>query len=213
MDLRVIHLRKVLPVTRMLDVPGPPHVLYITGPEMEGAASVEINGNRGYSWRSVGPRMISVDLPLMFMIQTVAVLGQEMGTAREAEIFFGFTELMSMTSGIQKLAQDWLKRFLTTPGTDPFSRKSGGGGQEILKKSSAAEGLFNSALLIAVRSTNEQLIARQAIDIAMPSSEKLLNAKLLKVTVDPDRTGYTADIEILSQAGNRVQVGLAPLGS
>jgi len=211
MDLRVIHLRKILPIAKMLDVPGPPHRFYISGPSAAEVSAVEINGDQGYAWTAIGSNVVAIDLPHPFMVRTVAVLGREMGDAKEAECYFGFTKFLTTTRGLQKLVQDWLKCFLSTPGTDPFSLKWGGGGLGIVKRSSSAEGPYNSALAIAVRETTKQMIARQALDTNSPSSEKLLNAKLLKISMSADRTGYTADIEITSQAGTKARVGVSPL--
>lgn len=208
MDLRVVHLRKVLSVARMLDVPGPPHRLYLSGSEMSAVSAVEINGNRGYAWTQVSEGVIAVELPPVFYVQSVAVLGQDMGSVREAEVFFGYTSVLSMMSGLQKLVQDWLKCFLTSPGSDPFNRPGGGGAQDIFKQATAAEGPFSSALSIAIRRTNEQLIARQAVDVTLPRNEKFLDARLVRIALLPDRTGFLPDIEIVSQTGRRARLGL-----
>lgn len=213
MDLRVVHLRKILPISQMLDVPGPPHRLYISGIPADEVSDVEINGDRGYTWETTGARVIAVELPRLFRVQTVAVLGRELGDAKSAECYLGFTTFPSFTKGLQKLAQEYLRVFLTTPGSDPYSTRRGGGGQEILQRETAAEGIYSSAMAVAVRETTKQIITRQAADMALPRDERLLSARLLRVTAFPDRTGYTADIEIQSQSGTSARLNVNSLDS
>lgn len=208
-DLRVVHLRRILPVSRVLDVPGPPHLLYVTGPETADVADVEVNGGRGYTWRIEGRRTIAIELPLEFLVRNVAVLSREMGSAREAEVFLGYTPRVSSVSGIESLVQYWLKCFFTTPGSDPYSKTWGGGARDVVKKSFAQEGTLNSTAAIAVQRATRMVVARQSTDMSIPRDERLAEAKLVSTRLSPDRTTFHMDINMTNQAGARVRVGLS----
>ena len=208
-DLRVVHLRRILPVSRVLDSPGPPHQLYVTGPEASEVAEVEINGARGYPWKIVSKRTIAIELPLEFLVRNIAVLSREMGDAREAEVFLGFTRNITVTRGIESLVQYWLKCFLSTPGSDPFSKSWGGGANDIIKKSFAQEGNLNSTSAVSVQRTNRLVVARQSTDMSIPRNERLAEAKLVSTRLSPDRTTFYLEINMTNQTGEQVRVGLS----
>lgn len=208
MDLRIVHLRQVFAVSKMLDVPGPPHLLYLSGPDSVQVAEVDINGVRGYAFDIIDRRTVAVHLPENYFIQSVSILGREMGSAKEAEVFVGFTNQITQISGIQALAQYWLKCLLTTPGSDPWS-KWGGAGRLALTRNTAQEGDYNSSLSMAVSRTNKQVVSRQAPAMWLPRDERLLSAKLARVSRDPRSGEYTADIDITSQAMQTVRAGVA----
>jgi hypothetical protein len=209
MDIKVTHLRRVLPVSKTLDVPGPPHEFYISGPLAREVADVEINGVRGYVFRVVNSTTIAVTLPKAFNVKTLAILSTELGDAREAEVFFGFTPHISLVSGVQALAQYWLKCFLSSPGADAFSRSWGGAGRGAISKTFQQEGDFNSNIAIAVRRTNRQVMSRQASALYLPRNERLLDAKLIRAARKSNSETYEVDIEITNQAREVVRAGVA----
>ena len=209
MDLRVTYLREVLPVTKMVDVPGPPHQLFLLGPEVSRVVDVEINGVRGYKFTVSGPRAIVVDLPPLFTFRTVAVLGREMGKLLDAVIHIGFTTTDTEVEGLSKLVQDYVKCFFSTPGVDVFSKSWGGGGNQLVNAAYAKDGDIATACTAVVQRTNKLIFQRQLGNLSIPRSERLEKADIVRSQRSLDGQEWQLDIEIMNAEGRRVRAGIA----
>lgn len=209
MDLRVTYFREVLPVSKMIEDPGPPHLLFLSGPQTERVVDVEVNGVRGFPFTVSGDRTLCVELPSLFTVRSVAALGRDMGSLTEALIHVGFTDSILDVDGLQLLVQNYLKCFLTSPGSDVFSKKWGGGGNKLVGMVYGKEGDITTAAAEAVRRTTQSIMSRQMSNLTLPRSERLASAKMVTSRLSLDDQTFLLDIEIRNQEGRTVRAGLS----
>lgn len=208
MDFQVVQLRQVLPIARMVEVPGPPHTLVISGPASDQVTDVEVNGARGYPFQPLGDTSIEVTLPDLCTVRSLAVLGRTMGNLLEAALVLAYPTRPTTLSGMQLLVQMWVKEFLTTPGSDVFDREAGGGAGKIAGSANIVDVNITSNITIAVQRTNQSIIKRQSGNNTIPRSERLLSAEILQVSSSAADQTIKLDVEIKNQSGAIVRVGL-----
>jgi len=206
-DLQVIQLRQVLSITRMVEVPGPPHLLYVYGPPTDQVTDVEVNGRRGYSFTTQGDAVV-VTLPNLMVVRTIAVLGRIMGGVKEAAVVHGFPPHPGLLSGMQLLVQMFIKELLTTPGSDVFSPGSGGGARKIVGSKVISNADLTTSIALALQRTAAAIQKKQAGNLTIPRPERLLSATLIRAQVSPGDESVTVDVELRNQAGVVVRVGL-----
>lgn len=137
-------------------------------------------------------------------ITSISVLSRRLVITPRSYIRFRIGASASKTSGILRLMQLFLKVLFTTPGTDIFSPKTGGGALVHLGQSVGIEqgSDVTSSLVISVDATARQLVQIQGRNQATPLDERLLSAKVASAGFNKNETALVASIELLSMAGN-----------
>jgi hypothetical protein len=109
-----------------------------------------------------------------------------------------------MVSGILKLVQQFLRLLFTTPGTDIFSPSMGGAALRNVGTTFSAGrgGSIVGDFVLAVKTTNKQMVAIQSRNPRLPRDERLLSATVSSAAFDQSTTSLIVSVEILSQAGS-----------
>jgi hypothetical protein len=130
-------------------------------------------------------------------------------TKEDALISLGISRPLRTVEGIDRLVQEWLMTFLTTPGTDIFDPTSGGGARSIIGQPAQSNG--NSAvteLSLAVDNTRQQFLKKQAKNSKIPPSERLLSASLANVRFNEQTTAITAIVDIKNVLGGSASISV-----
>lgn len=118
-------------------------------------------------------------------------------------VSFGFASALGV-KGPRKLANRWLKCFMTLKGSDPLDKTYGTGFPDLLGSNVSREDDFTDAMVLFVDDCNQQI---QAFDNAQfpPDNERLASATITSLTplgVD----GYEVYVTIKNVAGELVTI-------
>ena len=166
-DLRVIKARVVLPVNSiaMRKEFYPPSLL-IAGSDFDKAESVEMNGRTVTEFVVSSPELILARVPDVLLDQRLTSLKVYSTVAiarRDALIEFGLTRPMATVQGIDRLVQSWLLIFMTTPGSDLFVPKSGGGAKALIGKSTdRGHRSVATDVALSINRTKNELMSAQS---------------------------------------------------
>lgn len=149
--------------------------------------------------------LVEVPAPLVSLtITSISVLSRKLLITPRSLIQFRIGATASKTRGILRLMQLFLKLLLTTPGTDIFAPKVGGGAMAHLGQSISTDSSSDvvSGLVVSVDATVRQIIQIQGRNQAIPPDERLMSAKVLSAGFNKSDTALIASIEVISQAGH-----------
>lgn len=143
-------------------------------------------------------------------ITSVAVTSTKLGITDKSILKFRISDTPSKVSGILRLVQVFLKILLTTPGFDIFAPRIGAGALKNIGMTFGKDqgGSIVSDFVVSVATAQRQLLAIQARDPSIPSSERLLQAKVLKAGFNRNEAALVVSVELTSQAGRAVTANL-----
>jgi hypothetical protein len=141
-------------------------------------------------------------------ITSILAVSSRLTLSPRSQIRFSLGSQLRVGSGMLRLIQLFLKILLTTPGTDIFARRLGGG---LLTKFGATYGAGDGMdligdVVIAVSQTAGQITAIQGRQSQIPSDERLLSATVIGRTFNKQEATLSVQIELKNQAG---QLGFA----
>lgn len=210
-DLRVVNARVLLPVYAVTPLRGffPPSLLAL-GRQFDKADAVEMNDVLAKEFAVTGPDRLVVRIPDILVgkpLYSLRVYSTVAVARADAAIEFGLTKPVQKVSGIDRLVQCWLLLFMTTPGSDIFSPKSGGGARSLIGKSTDRQyhSIATDLAMAAERTKNEMLSAQANVQ-GLPLSEKLLSSDLTQVFFDKLTSELNAVIAIQNMMGQQAQV-------
>ena len=119
---------------------------------------------------------------------------------------FGYADTIAVR-GFQMLINLWMKVFFTRRGSDPTNLARGTTYTNLIGSNTALDEA-EDIVRISVEQCNEQVRAIQANDTTLLPRERFADARLLRYTADPTAPGFDAYVEILNQAGERLQVNI-----
>lgn len=210
-DIRVVQAKASLKVTSVAPIRGfvPPAVL-VLGEQFNKAETVLYNGVEAPEFFIASPTRLVVKIPDAQVGQpliSLSVLSPSAVINIDALVTLGIPRLSRAVTGIDKLVQDWLLVFMTTPSSDIFDPSIGGGAQAIIGKPVSNGGQSAMAELSqAVDRSRQQLIRLQAKYPRIPPSEKLLSASLSDVRFNTDTTTLSAVVDLRNMAGATASV-------
>jgi len=213
-DFQVVHPQESVPLTSVTVIPGPPRSVDIIGKDFRSVDEVLINQLVAESVVVVNKNRLLATVPEELDAQrvlSVKVLSRRLTVSERSLIRFRVGQTPGKVTGILRLIQLFLKVLFTTPGTDIFDPKLGGGALRSIGRSfGVMEGhdVLNN-LVIAVDNTARQIVALQAKDSTIPLDERLLSAKVLRSEFNKRETTVDVAVEITSQAG---KIGVANVG-
>jgi hypothetical protein len=205
-DVRVVQASTALKITSVAPIRGfLPHSVLVMGESFQYAETVLYNGVPADEFLISSSTRLIVKIPAGQVgqpLNSVIVLSPTPLIGKDAVISFEIPRLGRYVQGMNKLAQEWLLLFMTTPGSDIFSPNLGGGGRAIIVQPTTHDGQSAMASLsLAVSRTKEQMVQLQARYPRIPPDEKLLSATLSNVRFDPNTTMITAVVDLFSMAG------------
>lgn len=206
-DFQVAFPQETVRVSQVRTVPGVSvRTLDISGDDFRSADEVLMNEVPSPSFVILSKTRLLAEVPDALKSSTITsilVLSRRLVITPRSYIRFRIGSTASKTRGILRLMQLFLRVLLTTPGTDIFSPKLGGGALVHLGQSiSVEEGTdVVSSFIVSVDNTAKQLIQIQGRNQATPPDERLMSARVLSAGFNKNETAIVASIELLSQAG------------
>lgn len=123
---------------------------------------------------------------------------------------FGYVETLGVV-GFQMLINQWLKCMLTPRGTDPTNLEYGSEFTSAVGSNLSLEEAQDLTVL-SIEQTNEYIRDIQRLDSTLTQSERLGSATLTNFVSDPTAPGFTATVELVNQAQERLRLNL-PVGA
>jgi len=207
MDLQCFYFSDVLGITGAEDVPGiSPRSLNISGTDFRHATRVLLDDQDSPSWIISSKQQILAQVPEALadsVISSIQVLSSDFTATVRSKLIFELGNDPRKLTGLKAMMQTFLKVLFTTPGTDSFAKKIGGGALQGLGKNFGAASSQNLAsdFSISVRRAEVQMIALQSRQLRLPDDEKLAAANVLGVTMDVASTSLLARVELVAQSG------------
>lgn len=206
-DIQVAFPQELVKVSQVTNVAGVPvRTLSILGDDFRSVDEVRLNDAASPSVVVLSKTRLLAEVPESLRYSTitsVVVLSRRLIITPRSFIRFRLGTSASKTRGVLRLMQLFLKVLFTTPGTDIFSPKVGGGALVHLGQSVGLEQGSDVAagLVISVDSTARQIVQIQGRNQAIPPDERLLSAKVISAGFNKNETALVASIELISMAG------------
>lgn len=206
-DLQCAFPQEMVKVSQVLPVPGMAiRTLDVFGDDFRSVDEVLMNEMPSPSVVVLSKTRLLAEVPDALKsssITSISVLSRRLTITPRSYIKFRIGPSASKTRGILRLMQLFLKVLFTTPGTDIFAPKSGGGALVHLGQSiDVGQGSdVTSGLVVSVDSTARQIVQIQGRNQAIPPDERLLSAKVLSSGFNKNETALIASIELMSMAG------------
>lgn len=205
LGIQLIRLLDVLPVTALRNAPGvSPRSVIVTGQNFTSIDSVLINGMTSPSFVVVNPTSLIAQVPTAIedvVITDVAVLSAVPSFTGRSLIEFTLGSKVRKLSGTQRLIQNFVRLLLRSPGSNIFSKTSGGGLPQRI--GSTLDNRVAADIAIAVANTKQFIIAAQTPERTIPNEERLLSAEISNLTVDTANASIYITLVLTSHAGAR----------
>jgi hypothetical protein len=206
-DFQVAFPQELVQVSQVKPVPGlPVRTLDIYGEDFRAVEDVLMNQMSVPSFVVLSKSRLLAEVPTPLVhstITSISVLSRKLSVSPRSYIRFNIGRTPSKTRGILKLMQLFLKVLLTTPGSDIFAPKAGGGALSHLGQSVGTnEGSdVVAGIIVSVDSAARQIIQVQGRNQSIPPDERLMSAKVLSAGFNKNETAILVGIELTSQAG------------
>lgn len=210
-DLRVVNAKALLRITSIAPIRGfLPTSILVTGDKLNRTTEVQYNGVEAKEFVIASSTRLIVKVPQSQVgkaLKDFKALSPVSAAKQDAIISLGLTSPPKTISGIDRLVQNWVIIFMTTPGTDIFSPNSGGGGASIVGRPTDRTGKGVAAdLSMAIEKTKNELLRIQSSNQNVPPSEKLLSSSLDTVEYDASSTVLSARVLIQNMLGDAAEV-------
>lgn len=209
-DIQLIRLLDVLDVDRIEEAVGVPmRSIIIHGRDFRNVETVLINGAPSPEFVQYTANRIVAQVPseqVDAIITEVFVLSTELTFTERSMVEFTVGVRPKKVSGTLRLMQTFIRMLLRTPRSNVFARDSGGGLLKRIGTNIAApqRDRVGAEIAVSVAQTRQYLIRLQTAERAIPANERLLNAEIIGLTVDPANTSIFLTILLTTHAGTRV---------
>jgi hypothetical protein len=207
-DIRVVKAKVLLKVRSIAPVRGfwPPAIIII-GDKFNYANEIQFNGIQVSEFLIASTTRIVARIPNSQIgkeLVELLVLAPVQSVQTDALVTFGMTKPIRALAGIDRLVQNFLLTFFTTPGSDLFDKTAGGGGRALIGQNVGTSDRMNAvaSLTLAVDRTKQELLRKQAKNSKIPPSEKLLSATLTDVKFDPQATTLYGVVSLRNMVGD-----------
>lgn len=212
-DIQVVFPQQAVHLSNIRIFPGPPRTIDVTGADFGAVDEVYIN-------RVLSPDVVVLsknrliaqvpDSQLTQALLSVTVLSRRLTLGPRSVLRFRLGKRPGKVTGILRLVQKYLKILFTTPGTDIFNPKIGGGALRTIGQTfGTADGsTIVNDLVIAVDTTTKNVISLQSRNPSLPLDERLLSAKILRAGFNKEEGAIDVAVEITSQAGRAATANL-----
>lgn len=213
-DFQVVFPQELIPLNSVTIVQGlTPRTVSVIGSDFRYVDQVEINGFVAPQVVVLSQTSLLAQVPPQVGLQpvtSVSVVSNQLAITAKSLIAFQIGQVPGKVSGILRLVQIFLKILFTTPGTDIFAPKLGGGGLKGLGVSFGSSQGANivSNFVVSVATAQKQILAIQARDPSLPRDERLLTATVLSAGFNKNETALVVSTEITSQTGRAALANL-----
>lgn len=207
-DFQVVFPQELIQLTQVRIASGLSlKTLDIIGADFSSVDEVLINGIPSPDVIIMSNKRLLAQVPdqvLGDQLTSINVTSRKLTITKQSKIQFKVAKTPTKVSGILRLVQLFLKILFTTPGTDIFSPRTGGGGLRSIGKTFGADegSSIISDFIVAVDQTRRQIISIQGRDPRIPRDERLMSAKVLKAVYNKAESALIVSVELISQAGN-----------
>lgn len=208
-DFQVVHPQQSIDLTGVTELVGySTRALDIRGVDFSAVDDVEINDQLSPNWTVLGRKRLIAQVPVPEQtrgIYSVAVISNRLTFTRESLLRFRIGESPGKVSGMMRLIQLFVKVLLTTPGSDIWNPRLGGG---LLQKVGGYNGKDEGKGLVgdvavAVDTASRQILSLQAQEGNIPPSERLLSAGVTQASYDRHDLSLHVTIDLLNQTLRR----------
>jgi hypothetical protein len=212
-DIKVITARALLPIRQVVPVRGfsPVSVLAV-GDALDKTSEVFYNGVQADEFMVQSSNRLLIRVPdaqLGRPLTSVVAYSSVPTTFGNAALAFKVHTPVRSVSGVERMVQSFLLALLTTPGSDIFSKSSGGGLSSLIGKSSVTTGsAVSSDIALAIERTKSEILREQAKFPNMPLEERLMAAALDSVSFDKESSAMYAKISLQNMLGQGAEVSL-----
>lgn len=204
-DLQVAFLKDMARVSSVRpDLSKPFPAVRVIGSHMDAGVSVLINGMESPQFIPVSQTELIAEIPpSVDIVASVAVLTNTIRSTERSIVLLRVNAQSGKVEGSLRLVQRFILMLLTTPGTDLYNPRMGGGLQSIISRvfgrqeTSALKNLCTQA----VRKTVADLTDIQASSYHLPPSERIASAQVTGVTFDARTTTLAVQVSLDSEAG------------
>ncbi len=212
-DFRVVSARIQLKVTSFSPIRGfLPQSILVLGENLNQTSEVRYNGVQAEEFVIQTPSRMIVKVPPSQVgrpFSDLRVLATVNASKKDAVLNLGLDRPLKTVSGIDRLVQNWVMIFMTTPGSSIFAPTSGGGGMSLVGRSTDRSGKGVAAdLAMGIEKTKQELFRLQADNQSIPPSERLMTSSLDVVEFDEKTTVLSARVNIQNMLGDVAEVSL-----
>lgn len=205
--MQVVFPQEAVDLNRVRLIPGPPRSVDVVGADFRSVDEVLINNIPSPDVVVLSNTRLLAQVPEEQMrfdrVLNITVLSKRLTVTPRSVLRFRIGRTPGKVSGIQRLVQKFLLILFTTPGSDIFSPRLGGGALKGLGSVYGADRGSDivSDFVIAVDNTVRQIVAIQGRNSSLPRDERLLAAKVVSASFVKEESGINVSVEITSQAG------------
>jgi hypothetical protein len=212
-DFQVVFPQIAIQLNSARVLPGAVPLLDVIGQDFRSVDQVLVNGIESPSVTILSKSRLLAQVPPNLDINTlssVSVSSRSLTLSPKSLIAFRVGQTPSKVSGILRLIQIFLKLLLTTPGRDIFSPRIGGNALQDVGMTFGDDqsGVIVSDMIIAVSTTQRQLLAIQSRDPTIPRDERLLSAVVSNAAYDLAEGALMVGVTLTSQAGRSATANL-----
>lgn len=196
MDIRVIQLTDLLPITKIEKTALQTPSLKITGEGFLTAMNVVINNINSPDFAILSDSVIVCQVPnLNERITNVVVQGRNaLNTKRDAIINIGLTETIGITEGLSKLVQSFVKILLTRRGSSIFNPELGSKFRDLLGMNISDNEVLEPLITQTVSDVEQYILDTQSS--SLPLDERLLKVQITNIAYNLKEQSVSVSIMI-----------------
>ncbi len=212
-DWRIVAARTLLRIRSVSPIRGfsPPSIV-VVGDKLNLTLEVLFNGISAKDFSVASETRLVVRIPESQIgkeLKDLRVYSSTSLTKEDSELSLEVVRPIATVQGMDRLVQSWLLLFLTSPGSDIFSPKSGAGARSIVGRTGSRGGKGLSAdLTLAVERTKAELLRLQTAAANVPLNERLLSSNLETLSFSEETTALSARVLLKNMIGDRAEVSI-----
>lgn len=211
-DIKVISAKAILPVRQVVPVRGfVPISVLVTGDSLDKTSEVFYNGAQVEQFLIQSSNRLLVRVPkdqIGRPLTSVVAYSSVPTQFSNASLSFAVPTPVRNVSGVDRMVQSFLLVLMTTPGSDIFSKGSGGGVRQFVGRSTSKGASASSDIALSVERTKSEILREQAKYPSIPLDERLLSAALDSVFFDKESSALYAKISLQNMLGQGAEVNI-----
>lgn len=211
-DLRVTSVSRILTVTELQLVDGPPRMLAVFGQNMHYATQVLIN-DRPSEFIGISAQKLLAQIPNLPDGQPITrvLVTTDIPALNQASIVkFEVGPAFRAMNGFDSTVQLFIKLAITTPGTNRFKPASGGGllGLIGIPLTEDTKSAVQAMAVNSVIKARDEIISIQGKNNRLSNDERLAGAEVESIGIDVAGGSIPIVAALRSVSGRRVLAGL-----
>ncbi len=208
MDIRVIELTDILPITKIEKTNLQTPSIKITGSGYLSTLRVMINNVRSPSFAVLNDNVIVAEIPnLKDRITNVVVYGRNAtDTNRDAVLEVGLSESIGITTGMSKLVQRFVKVLLTRKGSSLFHPEMGTRFRDLQGIGINQKDVIKPLITQTVEDAERYLLNTQSSSI--PKDERLLRVVISDISYNVNEQSISISVMIYNANNETIRTSV-----